>query len=342
MMATATVAGGQLLSNFVGSKNLTLLQELVAAGFGPQSTLFNGFGTVPGGTGNSSLIVDVLPGTSVIVPSGYSSVFDASGGDTINGGDNNLNVFLGAGTEFNTGGGSDLIHAGADTITAGSGSTTVIGADDNTVYGGSGSIIDDNSGGRSLLFVGGSGAVSVAGGSGNSIMFGSTSAASSYLRAGSGNSTLLGGSGTGASTLIGGGNVVEFARGSGPTTFIAGTGHSIIDGATGSGPELIFTSAVGKDATALIALNNAADTVVGGSGNSTVIGGGGPDLYGFIAGHAGGSETIFGLKADDAILFGGYGKTPIASESVSNGSDAIKLSDGTTITLVGIDHKLFS
>ena len=56
---------------------------------------------------------------SVIVPSGYSSVFDANGGDTINGGDNNLNVFLGAGTAFNTGGGSDLIHAVADTITAG-------------------------------------------------------------------------------------------------------------------------------------------------------------------------------------------------------------------------------
>jgi serralysin len=341
MMAAATVAGGQLLSNFTGS-NVTLLQELVAAGFGPQSTLFNGVGTVPGGAGNSSLIVDVVPGTSVIVPSGYSSVFDASGGDTINGGDNNLNVFLGAGTAFNTGSGSDLIHAGADTITAGSGSTTVVGADDNTVYGGLGAIIDDNSGGGSLLFVGGSGAVSVAGGSGNSTMFGGTGAASSYLRAGSGNSTLLGGSGTGASTLIGNGNVVEFARGSGPTTFIAGTGHSIIDGATGSGQELVFTSIAGKDASALIALNNAADTVVGGTGNSTVIGGGGPDLYAFIAGHAGGSETIFGLKPDDAILFGGYSKNPIASETVSHGSDAIKLSDGTTITLIGIDHKLFS
>ena len=61
-MATVTVAGGQLLSNFTGS-NVTLLQELVSAGFGPQSTLFNGVGTVPGGAGNSSLIVDVLPGT---------------------------------------------------------------------------------------------------------------------------------------------------------------------------------------------------------------------------------------------------------------------------------------
>ena len=44
----------------------------------------------------------------------------------------------------------------------------------------------------------------------------------------------------------------------------------------------------------------------------------------------------------DAILFGGYSKNPIASETVSHGSDAIKLSDGTTITLIGIDHKLFS
>ena len=90
-----------------------------------------------------------------------------------------------------------------------------------------------------------------------------------------------------------------------------------------------------------MALNAAADTVVGGTGNASVVGGAGPEVYGFLNGYAGGSEAIFGLKANDVLVFGGYATYPILSEGVVNGSDEIRLVDGTLITLVGFNHKVF-
>jgi hypothetical protein len=72
-----------------------------------------------------------------------------------------------------------------------------------------------------------------------------------------------------------------------------------------------------------------------------VLGGSGPDVYGFLNGYAGGAEAIEGIKANDVLVFGGYTSYPIASESVVNGSDTITLTDGTVITLVGFAHKVF-
>jgi hypothetical protein len=67
-----------------------------------------------------------------------------------------------------------------------------------------------------------------------------------------------------------------------------------------------------------------------------------------MSGHAGGNETILDFKTTkDSIAFSGYGPTsPVASETVdptsaTTGNDVITLSDGTQITLVGVDQKLF-
>jgi serralysin len=109
-------------------------------------------------------------------------------------------------------------------------------------------------------------------------------------------------------------------------------------GQFGEGPESFFTAPA---ATAIMALNGATDTVVGGTGNSTVLGGAGHDVFGFLDGHAGGHEAIEGLTANDVLVFGGYTSYPIASEQVLEGSDLITLTDGTQITLVGFDHKVF-
>jgi serralysin len=119
---------------------------------------------------------------------------------------------------------------------------------------------------------------------------------------------------------------------------IAGAGSTTIDGITGAGTELAITGS----GDSFISLDAAADSVVGGSGASTLLGGASADIYGFIDGHAGGSEIIFGLKADDALLFGNYGNHPIVTETVVHGADRIILADGTTITLQGIDHKVFN
>jgi Ca2+-binding RTX toxin-like protein len=340
--SSVSLPGGVAPANFTGPS----AQAFAQAGFGANSVVFTGG---PDGIPNppfpgATLIINASAGGTFTIPVGYGAFYDASGGDTVTAA-GNVTAFLGTGlnpgTNLITGDGDDLVYAGgADTITAGSGSDTIVaGGGNNTVNGGSGPLTVDARG-DDLRFVGGSGAVSVIGGSGNTVLFGSTGSGNTYLQGGTGNSTLVGGSGTGPSTIGGGNNLVAFAAGAGPSTLIAGTGNSQLDGLSGHGTETFSTSPLSDSGTAVMALNGAADTVIGGTGHSTVVGGSGPDTYGFLAGHAGGSETIFGLKDGDQILFGS-GET-IASEGVTNGSDVIKLNDGTSITLAGLDHKLFS
>jgi Ca2+-binding RTX toxin-like protein len=267
---------------------------------------------------------------------GYSAIYDLSNGDTLSGGSGDLSVFLQNNTQFMAGSGSDTIYAGgADTINAATGASTIFsGTAGSTVQGGSGS----------LLFVGGDGAVSAQGGSGNTVLIGGTASNVSDLVAGTGNSTLIGGSGNGSTTLSGGaGNpagassMLAFADGSGATTMVGPqSGDAILNGTTGSGQEVMVAPVSGL---AVVALNNAADTVVAGGGDTTVIGGAGPDLYAFLYGLSG-SEIILGFKADDQISFAG--SSSILSEKVIDGSDVIQTTDGAEITLVAYDHKLFS
>jgi autotransporter passenger strand-loop-strand repeat protein len=179
--------------------------------------------------------------------------------------------------------GSDAAGSTVVTVTsntAGGASTVFGGSGANTVYGGSaaGTI---NGGSTPLYFVGGTGPVTVTGGSGNTTMFGSTGNANSLLIGGSGTNLLV--AGAGASTLVGGsGNTTEFAKGSGPVELVAGAGgNTIMVGQYGTGAETFFTAA---GTTAVMALNAAADTVVGGTGNASVVGGAGPEVYGFLNG----------------------------------------------------------
>jgi Ca2+-binding RTX toxin-like protein len=303
---------------------------------GANSVDYDGTGAVPSNSPNGTLAI--LPGASdTLVPGGFSAVYDLAGGDTLTG-SGSLDVFLQggltSGTAFNTGTGDDKIYAGGqDTITAGIGS--------NTIVAGAASVTVDGRAGADLYFVGGAGAISVAGGTGDSTLFGGNGSATTFLQGGSGNNTLVGGSGTGASSIGGGNNVVAYAAGSGPTSLFAGTGNSVLVGVTGTGPELFSTNPLGNSGSALIGLNGSSDTVLGGSGASTVLGGTGNDTYAFISGHAGGTETIYGFKAADNILFGEYSNNPIASEKVVGGNDTITLSDNTVITLVGVHKTLF-
>jgi Ca2+-binding RTX toxin-like protein len=222
--------------------------------------------------------------TSATSSDGYSAIYDLSNDDTLTGGAGDLSAFLQNNTEFIAGSGNDTIYAGgADTIDAASGASTIFsGSAGSTVQGGSGS----------LLFVGGDGAVSAQGGSGNTVLIGGTGSNVSDLIAGTGNSTLIGGSGDGSTTLSGGaGNpagastMLAFANGSGATTMVGPqSGNAIMNGTTGSGQEMMVAPISGL---AVLALNNAADTVVAGGGDTTVIGGAAPDLYAFLYGLSG-------------------------------------------------------
>jgi Ca2+-binding RTX toxin-like protein len=273
---------------------------------------------------------------SVISSDGYSALYDLSNNDTLTGGSGDVSAFLQNNTQFIAGSGNDTIYAGgADTISAATGASTVFsGSDGSTVQGGSGS----------LLFVGGDGAVSAQGGSGNTVLIGGTGSNVSNLVAGTGNSTLIGGSGDGSTTLSGGigdpagsTSMLAFANGSGATTMVGPqSGDAIMNGTTGSGQEVMVAPVSGL---AVLALNNAADTVVAGGGDTTVIGGADPDLYAFLYGLSG-SEIILGFKAEDQIGF--TGSSSIWSEQVIDGSDIIQTSDGAQITLIGYGHKIFS
>jgi Ca2+-binding RTX toxin-like protein len=107
---------------------------------------------------------------------------------------------------------------------------------------------------------------------------------------------------------------------------------------TESGARVVNTS--GEEA--VVALGTGNSTLIGGAGNSAVIGGSGDDVYGFLNGHGGGQQDIYGFSGNDQLAFGGYTGNPIATEGVGSAGDLIQLSDGTIINLVGVNHTLFT
>jgi Ca2+-binding RTX toxin-like protein len=168
-------------------------------------------------------------------------------------------------------------------------------------------------------------------------------------------------SGNGSSITGGTGGIVGTASGAN-STLVGGTGNSIytvtgsnslavagpsavtgINESASTGPETIATNPLGNSGTLVATLGAGADSVIGGGGASTVTAGTGSDVFAFIKGHAGGSEVIIGYNASDNIAFAGYGYTAtnLPSEAVGSVGDVITLSDGTTITLAGVDHKIF-
>jgi hypothetical protein len=302
----------------------------IAAG----SLIYNGTGSPPSASASLKQALVITAGSSTRVPEGFKAIYDLNTGDSINlsQGTSASAVFLAGNTEVVTDINGPTIYAnGNDTISGGAGTSTV--------YGGAGA----------LTFIGGSGSVDLFGGTGDvtaslqtgaGSLTGGTGSASTTFFGGSTNCTLRAGSGSGPSTLVGGSGVTtEYGNGSGPVEFVAGVnGTTIMAGQFGTGSESFFTA---KNTNAIMALNGADDTVVGGTGSSTVIAGSGHDVFGFLNGFADGNETIYGLKDTDALVYGGYAGDPVLSERVISGSDVITLIDHTVIKIVGVDHTIY-
>ncbi len=181
------------------------------------------------------------------------------------------------------------------------------------------------------IFGGGSGVTQVtASGTGTSITGGSGGL---LVTASGANNTLVGGTGTSIINVMGS-NSLAVAGASGVTG---------INESASTGPELIATNPLGNSGTMVATLGAGADSVIGGGGASTITAGTGNDVFAFIKGHAGGSEVIIGYNSSDNLAFAGYGYTAtnLPSEAVGPIGDVITLNDGTTITLAGIDHKIF-
>lgn len=200
---------------------------------------------------------------------------------------------------------SVILAAPSDTITAASAATTV--------FGGVSGLTQFTLGGTNSSVTGGAGDIS-----------GTSTGANTTLVGGTGNSLLT----------VTGANSVAVAGPSGITG---------IDESTSTGPETITTNPTGNSGTLVATLGSGADTVVGGSGASTITAGSGNDVFGFVAGHAGGTEVIVGFNSSDNLAFSGYDYSLAnpPSEEVTASGDVMTLTDGTKILFVGIDHKLF-
>jgi hypothetical protein len=226
---------------------------------------------------------------------------------------------------------------GADTVSSSmfvdisTGSNNITSVNKSTIFSGPNDTIDSAAASTVFGAETGVGHFAISGGE-SSIVGG----AGGFVGSASGaNSTLVGGIGNSIFTVTGSNSLAV----SGP-----GPGVTGINEAASTGPEVIATNPLGNSGTLVATLGSGADTVLGGSGASTINGGNGDDVFGFIKGHAGGSEVIFNFTPRDNLAFGGYGgSVPVEQVATFNGvsSDVITLNDGTKITLVGIDHKIF-
>ena len=304
---------------------------------------------------------------------GPTVIVGGEGADTLTAGLGATTIFTGGGgnlVDFGAQSGTvtpDLVVSrGADTILAG-GHLAVFDAS------ASGDFVQQQD--AALTFVGGSGAATVLGGNAAETVwagagggwFGSGNAAGSVLAAGLGNATLVGGStgalfvaGAGQDQLVLGAGKATVFGGSGSSTVFGGAQSSVVVGGTGSqvllsgaqgdalfagsGRTTIFggkgndTVSLGSGTTVAV-LGSGADEVVAGTGDATVFGGLGPDHYIFDG--AGGSEVISGFKPGiDQLVFpepGATGSSAVTSQQSGSGWTTLGLSDGTQITLIGID-----
>lgn len=277
-------------------------------------------------TGGGNAALTILSGEGALTytgPSGNTTVVAGGGGNNIdfqsglsnaaylNSGSNTVisdsgNATISAGTGSNLivvgSGTADIISTGSDTVIAGSGSDTINVEGLNGQPGSSNDLV--YGGTARLLFVNGSGASTVYGQYG----------ASDTMYAGAGGGIYVGGSG-GNNALVGGSGAATLYGGGAGDTLYAGTGNNAL--VAGNGPE----------------------TLVAGSGNDTMAGGSGPDLFSFYNGQTGGADVVNNFNtSEDSITVQSYSADVLSTASISNGSETLTLSDGTTVTFNGVTN----
>jgi len=298
-----------------------------APSFGNTGTVFVGGAddTIGAVTNDVLVVAGTTTALTFLGGTGAATVFGGGGGGLIEGGGGGGNVLVatgGATTVLGGLGGSDTLVAGGgtsmlaatpnDLVFASAGNSTVFGA-----ASGSDTLVGGDSGSATL--VGSTGDDAMWGGLGQDILFGGTG--NETLGGGAGNTTVV--AGTGASTLVGGsGNQVFVGAASGQATAFSGTGNSVL-----------FTG--GENMLAVLQNQpGTTDTVVLQSGNATIWGGAGADVYDVINGTAGGNALIEGFKpGTDMVNLYGYNS---ASVYYAGGNTSLVLSDNTTITFAGL------
>ncbi|WP_419727803.1 beta strand repeat-containing protein [Lichenicola sp.] len=311
-----TLQGSDQVSIVGGDDTISAGSNSVTISGGSGRLLFtagSGANTVSGGTGT----LTVLGGSGGGLyqgGSGAGNVISAGGGNTtLQGGTSHDQLDGGTGNSTIVGS-----SAGSDTITGGSGTNRITATINETVFAGTGqATVFAHAGGNNLIVGTGGNDQLDALGRGNA-MFG-----------GAGDDTLFGG--TGATTLVGGAGSTLMVADTGSVEFVGGSGQSTVWG--GKGNDVIWTGT----GTMHAAEGPGNDTVIIQSGTSRIYGGLGTDVYDIINGSGGGNAVISGFKTGtDTINPIGY-SGPI-TQHLLGGSTILSLSDGTTITLIGVSH----
>jgi hypothetical protein len=309
--STVTANGNATISGSLGNAYYVLngQDSLVAQGYARVTVGGSAHATVIGGT---SL-------TDVTLNGGWLSFSQpGSNGEsaTIKGADASLmgnpgayddQISLGAaGDGAALGGGNQdvVLTATATHVWAGSGDDTIdVAAGGGTIYGGSGALNVTLNDWRDQLVI------SVQGGGGT---YAQTAGYGNLLFTGGNGTASLGGV-SGSETVTAGAGNISLVGGGAGTRFVAGSGH---DQAT---------------------LMASGGTVEFGTGTAAITeaGYGAAVTYDFVSGHGGGNDTITGFRVGtDQMSFQGVS---VASSTETGGSTLMTLTDGTQITLVGVN-----
>jgi hypothetical protein len=331
--AGGILVGGSATNNIIGGATVTSggqpVADLVSGNNGNGITL--GAGTNLNSILNNSIGYDRL-GLPLLPNSGVAIA--ASGNANFIFGNSTFTVTP-AGTGNNPVvpvGGNDLIVANGshDVILPDTGGNETIFAFGPVLAAmGSGTMYFVNGNSPSTVIGGGSGNAIINGGAGGGLYAGGTGGAN-VIVGGSGACTMFGSSG---SDLL-------MAGGAQANLLVAGSGNETLTGSGSTGANVMYAGS-GND---LLGGGAGNETFFAGHGNATVIGGSGADLYGFINGLAGGTETVFGFSTakGDAIALQGYGpgeaQNDLANAVVAGGNTTLTLSDHTQVTFVGVTN----
>ena len=312
--------------------------------------------TVIGGDGTNVFFGGGSGASVVTTGDGNDTVVTGAGNDTVALGTGSNQYYLGTGSVSVESAGNDLIQGGVGAATV-----NVNGAntDAPTIYGGPGALTIDDQVGTTLSVVGGnatsvfgasSGVTTVDGSDAMTVFAGSGGV--QYAQLGSVGATFVG---NGGNVTVNGGAAVETLYGASgsvisligstannvfaanQTTFGGSGGSVTFDGSEASGGNQFWA---GSGNASLIG-GTGNDTLVGGTGFATLTGGAGANEFDKFA-SPGASATLTVTDFDtagasDVVKLFGYSS---AQQTVVAGSDTIKLSDGSSITLQGYNSTL--
>jgi Ca2+-binding RTX toxin-like protein/V8-like Glu-specific endopeptidase len=325
-----TLMAGATSGTLVGGSAGALFTEAANGGAwdiafgGGSNTVVAGGGsdTISAGSGNNLIFLG--SGVSSVASTGTDTIVGGSGAATVSAGANQALVFAGgAALTFDAG-------SGVSTVIAGAGGATVQGGSAGTLFFADGAS-SYHGGGAADTVLGGSGPLTANGGGGSVLIFGGANG-HNRLTSGGGQATLVGGGGGDVLTATGTANVV----------LVASSGAETLNGTGGSGANIFF-GGVGND---LIEGGGGNDLILAGKGNDTLSGGRGVNVFEFVDGYGGGTDTITDFSASrDYVELAGFATglsatvltaAIVKSETVSSSGTTIALPDGTQILFSGV------